>query len=80
LQGSGAWISGAQHPADGAIQQHPVRNGSSEMRAGRKFRIYVDGVIITGQIGKAVKILLAKAAFKRCHVSNLDFHNSLSWY
>jgi hypothetical protein len=52
-----------------------VRNGPAEMRAGRKFGIHVDGIVIAGKVCEAVKILLGKAAFKRFNVSLFDLHS-----
>jgi hypothetical protein len=52
-----------------------VRDGLSEMRAGGEFGVYVDGVVITGEIGKAVKILLCKSAFKGFYMSLFKLHS-----
>jgi hypothetical protein len=41
-----------------------VSNGLAEIRASRELGVNVNGVVITAENSKAVKILLREAAFK----------------
>jgi hypothetical protein len=52
-----------------------MRDGLAEMRASRELGVYVDRVVITAKIGKAIKIFLRKAAFKRFNMSLFNLHS-----